>query len=430
MTILWQLSNSTSCTLKWGLTPACTTGSVSTTEKGTDASGHQHIFTLSNLMPAKHYYYQVIENGVTHSGFFRSAPPDTADSTSFFIYGDTRSYPERHDSVMASICQHIQTTPSCQTLILHTGDWNSSSYESAWELQYFSRAYPKTLEALSKIPVLGTRGNHEVSGDQTLFKKYWPYPYESKEWCYYAFDYGPVHVSVVDQYTNYSPGTEQYQWLENDLAQSDKQWKFILLHEPGFSDVGAHDNNYDVQAYLQPLCRKYNVQAVFSGHNHFYARCVVADVHHMTTGGGGAPLYSVSQAGEGLITSETCLHHIHARIQHDSAVFTAIRTDGTVIEHFSINETPWPDPEPPVPEIKMPGRVEVYLVYHAKMLTIRMNHYRNATLSILNISGKVGYRRKLTKSLTTIDLSLFQKGIYFVRIAAGNSVIPTKIILF
>ena len=58
--------------------------------------------------------------------------------------------------------------------------------------------------------------------------------------CYYSFDYGPAHITVVDQYVSFAPGSAQYIWLENDLAASQKLWKFVILHEPAWSAAGGH----------------------------------------------------------------------------------------------------------------------------------------------------------------------------------------------
>ena len=69
---------------------------------------------------------------------------------------------------------------------------------------------------------------------------------------YYSFDYGPVHVVVLDQYTNggnYGSGSPQYTWLVNDLSTSTKPWKIIVLHQPGWSCNGGHPNDTNVQRY-------------------------------------------------------------------------------------------------------------------------------------------------------------------------------------
>jgi hypothetical protein len=425
MTVLWQLKNSDTCRLQWGLTPACTTGSVFTTETENGIDGHQHIHTLSELTPDRLYYYQITENNNVHAGSFRSAPPDSVGTTSFFVYGDTRTYPQMHDSVMPGICHSINDEPSHQTFLLHAGDWNSSSMESYWDSDYFNRECPNTMEVLSKIPVLGARGNHE--DDAAVFRKYWPYPFES-EGFYYAFDYGPVHVAVVDQYTDYSIGSKQIQWLDHDLARSDKPWKFILLHEPGFSDEGAYPNNRSVQKVIHPLCRIYGVNAVFGGHSHFYAHCIVDSVHHLTFGGGGGPLYQVGHTGQGLIMSETSLHYARVSVESDSAVVTVFRPDRTVIDRFSMSDTL--EPEPPVVITKRIAPVQVYTVPAAKRLVIEIKDYKNTEVTLLDFCGRVMLKENITSPRTVIDYASYPRGFCCAQITRGTSAPLTRKILF
>ena len=47
------------------------------------------------------------------------------------------------------------------------------------------------------------------------------------------FHYGPAHIVMLDQYSPYITGTDQYDWLKDDPSSSNKTWKFILLHEAG-----------------------------------------------------------------------------------------------------------------------------------------------------------------------------------------------------
>ena len=37
---------------------------------------------------------------------------------------------------------------------------------------------------------------------------------------FYSIDYGPVHISVIDQYVAFSPVSPQHIWLQNDLANT------------------------------------------------------------------------------------------------------------------------------------------------------------------------------------------------------------------
>jgi hypothetical protein len=146
-----------------------------------------------------------------------------------------------------------------------------------------------------------------------------------------------VHIAVVDQYVDYSPGSAQHDWLTNDLATTDKLWKIIMLHEPGWTANGKHSNEIPVQTYIQPLCEQYGVQIVLGGHNHYYSRAVVDGVHHITSGGGGAPLRT-PQDGQPYIVSYLETHNFQmVEIVGNTMNYQSLMPDGTVIDSFEIN---------------------------------------------------------------------------------------------
>jgi hypothetical protein len=252
-------------------------------------------------------------------------------------YGDTRTYPADHDSVAAQLLADVNTdTLKRQTVILHSADWvGSGDNEGDWTVEYFNRSYPNSLEFMSRIPVMGSRGNHEESG--VLLRKYWPYDYQDDAGCYYSFDYGPVHVIVIDQYVDFSPGSAQYIWLENDLAGTQKPWKFILLHEPAWSAGGGHENDAATQLHLVPLFEQYGVAVVHAGHNHYYARCVVNGIQHITAGGGGAPVRTPELDYPNVVAAAESLHFVRYDISGSRMTVTAIRGDGTMIETFVVD---------------------------------------------------------------------------------------------
>ena len=340
MTVLWQLDATSSATLAWGLDTSYSTGSANTTEDGND---HQHKYTITDLTAGTKYYYRVTAGALTQTGSFRTAPAADATSVKILAYGDTRSSPANHNVVCSMINSTIAGDAAYQTLLLHDGDWCSSDAESSWADQYFNRSYSAALQTQATLPIIGTMGNHEDSG--TYYTKYWPYPYVAAR--YWSFDYGPAHITVIDQYTTYTPGSTQYNWLVSDLNSSTKPWKFILIHKPGWSAGGGHSNDTVVQNYIQPLCVTYGVQIVFAGHNHYYARAVVNGVQHITAGGGGATLYAPQPGQPNIVVSNSCYSFCKVDIDGNSLVFQAIKaTDGTVIDTFSIPDTTPPNPNP------------------------------------------------------------------------------------
>jgi hypothetical protein len=220
-----------------------------------------------------------------------------------------------------------------QSLIISGGDLVSDgNNESYWDSQFFAPSYNNIQKMLGNLPYQSCIGNHEGTG--VLFKKYFPYPYIDGR--YWSFDYGPAHFVVVDQYTNYGAGSAQLTWIQNDLAATSKPWKFIYLHEPGWSAGGGHSNNTTVQNYIQPLCQQYGVPIVFGGHNHYYARAVVNNIQHITTGGGGAPLYQPILSYPNIVTATMANHYCKIEINRELLRFTALTSTGAIIDSLSI----------------------------------------------------------------------------------------------
>ena len=335
MTVLWQLNAMAACTIEWGQDTNYDDGFAITSEYGSD---HQHKYTITALIPGEKYFYRVVNGASEYTGSFHAAPPDNAENVRFLAYGDTRSNPSDHDSVAAEMINTYTDDPDYQTFALHRGDWvNDGDAETDWADQFFPQTQLNLQEFIANVPINGCKGNHEGSGG--LFYKYWPYPYVNN--FYWSFDYGPVHVVVLDQYVSYSQGSTQYNWLENDLAMTTKPWKIIVFHEPGWS-AGGHANNTVVQDDIQPLCETYGVDIVFAGHNHYYARADVNGIQHITTGGGGAPLTTPDLGYPYVVAAEDTRHFCGIEIQGETLYLNVWDTQGRVIDALSLTNEPPP----------------------------------------------------------------------------------------
>ena len=331
MTVLWQLYSTKNCNISWGTDQNYSTGNANTTEYGSD---HQHKYTITGLNNSTKYFFKVVAtSNDTITGNFVTGPADNAQNITLISYGDTRTNPDDHNSVAEQILNEYTANPSSQTILLLSGDLVADgNNEDDWDYQFFNHDYEKIQQLIRSAPILSSMGNHEGNG--TLFAKYFPYPFYTSGDYYWSFDYGPVHISIIDQYSDYSVGSTQYQWLENDLKNTSKKWKILLFHKPGWSAAGGHSNDTDVQNIIQPLCENYGVQFVITGHNHYYARAFVNRVEHITSGGGGAPLYTPDPTQPNIVKTDKSFHFIKLRIEGDLLYFTAINNNGNTIETF------------------------------------------------------------------------------------------------
>lgn len=331
MEVLWQLTGAATSTIEWGVDTTYALGSVPTAEYGAD---HQHAYTIGGLAPGQKYCYRVTAGGPPYTGTFNAAPPSDATSLKFVAYGDTRSNPGTHDQVTQAIVSLYTSDPAYQTLAPVGGDLVSTGEsETSWTNEFFSPSYPNIRRLVANVAYQSCMGNHEGAG--TLFKKYLPYPFVSSR--YWSYDYGPAHFTVMDQFTSYGAGSPQLQWITNDLAASNKPWKFIVLHEPGWSAGGGHENNTLVQTYIQPLCIQYGVCMVLGGHNHYYARAEVSGIEHITTGGGGAPLYTPDPGYPYIVTTARANHYCRIAIDGSTLTFEALTPAGQVLDRFTLH---------------------------------------------------------------------------------------------
>jgi hypothetical protein len=336
MAINWQLRWTNTCLLEWGEDEGYSLGSAYTDENGNTYNEHQHAYTIGGLASGTKYHYRVTTSMGEYTGTFRTAHGSAETNLKFMAYGDTRTHPDIHNLVAEAMVSTYQTNEAFQTFVLGVGDLVSAGdVEGVWDLEFFDPRYENIQTMLANVPLVSCMGNHEQSG--ALYAKYFPYPFEAGG-RYWSFDYGPARFVMVDQYVDYGAGSSQLEWIENDLSSTDRAWKFVFFHEPGWS-AGGHSNEGDVQDYIQPLCETYGVDMVFAGHNHYYARAVVNDVHHITTGGGGAPLYTPDPdyTPEVVATSESN-HFCKVEIEGNTLTFTAVKPDGTEIDSFGISK--------------------------------------------------------------------------------------------
>jgi 3',5'-cyclic AMP phosphodiesterase CpdA len=82
----------------------------------------------------------------------------------------------------------------------------------------------------------------------------------------------------------------QLQWLERELTASGSDWKIAFFHHPLYSSGGTHGSDFQLRSQLEPMFLKHGVDAVFSGHEHFYERIKPQKGIYYFTSGGAAKL--------------------------------------------------------------------------------------------------------------------------------------------
>jgi hypothetical protein len=342
MEVLWQdYDLETTNYVTWYSDPAMT-NQVGTqgnlTEINVGSNGHQYAYTITGLQPDTMYYYQVGDttNGAVYgTGSFMTAPATGLTHVKFLAQGDSRNQTSGLDALMHAMSWFYQQPGNAeyQRLSIHNGDWVSTDGEQYWTAQWFADL-PNIMNYTANVPINGCKGNHDnTSGYSATFPKYFPYPYPTSQGAmtaktgtgaldgnnnpyynnlFWSFDYGPVHFTIIDEYTTpFGPGSAQYTWIVNDLAAASANpntpWKIVIYHEPAYS-AGSDSDNTTIRVLegaggATNLIAQYGVDLIYCGHSHNYARTgaynlnqaggdpIALNVPHITSGGGGAPIY-------------------------------------------------------------------------------------------------------------------------------------------
>ena len=270
---------------------------------------------IRGLVPGAKVRYSVVMNGrrIARGWFTATKPRGTA--TRFVAFGDN-SYGDIADRMNA-----YQAYLAKPDFVMNTGD---NVYPDGSDSQYARHFFPiyNADEAgprigaplLRSVPFYTVIANHDVHGKDPQgkptadFEKvpdalaYYtnlhlpangidspaePPMVGNPEWiahfkacaaerwprqCTYRFDYGDAHFLCLDSNIYVDPNDSRLQrFVEDDLAQSDAPWKFVVFHHPCFN-VGAEHYTQQHMRVLAPIFERHRVAMVFHGHEHNYQR--------------------------------------------------------------------------------------------------------------------------------------------------------------
>ena len=214
----------------------------------------------------------------------------------FVVLGDNRSGDDIYRKLVAMI---MERTPD---FVVNTGDMITTPGNKRDWANFWGLSKPIT------VPYFLTVGNHDayskIPHSDKTYKEQVDLPGNE---LYYSFTAGNSLFIVLDSFIDDQEKRimgEQLQWLETVLANSTRKHKFVFLHHPLYTDLGkghhAHDSldKYpESRDMLGALFAEFKVDAVFSGHEHYYERRTVDGIFYIITGGGGAPIYDKEEYG-------------------------------------------------------------------------------------------------------------------------------------
>jgi calcineurin-like phosphoesterase family protein len=132
--------------------------------------------------------------------------------------------------------------------------------------------------------------------------------------------------------------TAQVEWLDRTLGVSRARWKVVIMHHPphsptasnsflGLGDGRIREVRLDNQ--LKEILDRHDVDVVFAGHNHFYARMFPQDgVRYFVSGGGGRRIYGYSPQPGYVAMGGVFLHYVYTRITDERFEYYTIDSRG------------------------------------------------------------------------------------------------------
>jgi len=281
-----------------------------------------HKIKIGSLAPGTTYDYSVREaDGSEAAGSFRTFPAKQ-EPFRFAAYGDTRSLHYLHRALIKWI---IKFKPA---FLLNSGDLVEDGTKPDQWGAFWDIVEPFARDAYY-YPVLG---NHER--DSEIYFKYFDLPDNGKDGRYYSFTYSNVLVVGLD-YDELLSG-DQKNWLIKQLKASDADFKIVVFHIPLYSS-GKRPPNVFLRKIYVPIFKKYGVQLVLNGHDHFYERSVDSNgIQYVVTGGGGAPLYDFVRKIPESVVRVKVNHFMIFDVSGKRMDAKAIDIDGKVIDTFTI----------------------------------------------------------------------------------------------
>jgi len=292
--------------------------------------GHGEIW-LPRLSAGSIYRYQLtaFEGDAVYPSrvsTFRTIDPGIR-AFSFFVYGETRSFPDRHKLV----ADMMEEDSGDASFVVHAGSLIES--DSPERMANFFWAAGELARSHSLLSVI----DPVLAGSETYYDAMALPPgggQSNEQW--WSLDYGSTHLIGLDS-TLSGPGQaatiqEQLAWLRSDLAAAAGKVILVVCSVPLYSADYPGGKNEALTALWEPLFLEHGVRVVFSGGPARYEHLYVRGIHHIVSGGGGAPLAeSPASLAPGTVFARSgLLHYIRITVAD-----SALRVEAVPVAFFA-----------------------------------------------------------------------------------------------
>jgi len=313
---------------------------------------YQYQAEVIGLRPATEYSYRILVDGqLLEDGPELRLRTSGSGPFKFIAFGDSgQATAAQYGLVPRMLAEQA-------ALVIHTGD---VVYPTGSFVEYQDFYFTPYVDMLRRTPFFLSLGNHDCETDRGApYIAMHAHPTETVPAAdrgrYYSFDSHDVHFICLDSNAPLILGeagmSRMLQWLEGDLAASRQFFRVVFFHHPPFAS-GFNENDplsADVRSRIVPILERHNVELVLTGHEHSYQRTVpmtggVASSDptatlYITTGGGGAGLYSPPQRSYHAF--RTALHHfLRVEVDDGRMNIRPIGLDGQPFDFVSLSPPP------------------------------------------------------------------------------------------
>ncbi len=335
VTIAWRTASAGIGTLNWGLDAF----NLTNTETNATAT-KKHVFDLTGLEPNTQYFYQTsTSNGSTSAiDYFYTAKTDTTRSLSFLHYGDCG-----YNNTIQNDIADLMISDSTEFGIV-SGDVDQGTGDNYDEV--FFGPYTDLVKNTCQYTCIGNHDTYADNAATYIDAFYLPTNNPQQTERYYSFTWGNAKFVCLDSNIPYTIGTDQHNWMLDELKCNDKQWLFVFFHHPPWTNAWSIDyyvpfspyfqykGNEDMRTDLVPYFETYNVDFVLNGHSHCYQRGELNGVKYIISGGAGsATIDSHKTSGSPNIDTELYTNqYVRFDVTGDTATYVSIDRNDNVID--------------------------------------------------------------------------------------------------
>lgn len=230
---------------------------------------YMHKAYVTGLEAGTLYTYTIKAGDDSVNGVFTTDNGD--DIVNFIVGGDVQASNIEDFTVGQKVIEKAYEVFPAAEFYVTLGDYTNDSTNEEWDL--YAQAFDGVNTLTTHVPVTG---NHDSNKGwfNNMFALDTTESVQTDNGVNYSFDYGNVHIAVVNTNDMIAISNAQLTWLRNDMNSTDADWKVIFMHKSPYSlgkDIKWPDACY-LQESLAAVCDETNVDLVMSGHDHMYVR--------------------------------------------------------------------------------------------------------------------------------------------------------------